>query len=159
MPKNKFESVVFTAMTAWIIVYIMTLYNTALAAQSFTNVSFALALGEMWAELALIFLCAFFLSSPAAKRLASRVAQPGDRPIAVILTVQVFTVLLQVALASILGVYHGYGFTGRFVPHYLLTCCKNFVTAPPVQLFVAGPAARWLFRTVFARKEKASSAR
>ena len=37
MPKTTFQSVVFTAITAWIMVYIMTLYNTALGSGSFTN--------------------------------------------------------------------------------------------------------------------------
>lgn len=40
MPKTKLESVIFTAITAWIMVYIMTLYNTVLAMGSFTNTTF-----------------------------------------------------------------------------------------------------------------------
>ncbi len=31
MPKSTIESIVFTAITAWIMVYIMTLYNVVLA--------------------------------------------------------------------------------------------------------------------------------
>lgn len=30
MPKTKFESLIFTAITAWTMVYIMTLYNKVL---------------------------------------------------------------------------------------------------------------------------------
>ena len=37
MPKTKGESIFFTAITAWMMVYIMTLYNTVLATGSFTN--------------------------------------------------------------------------------------------------------------------------
>ena len=98
-----------------------------------------------------IFLCAYFISSRVAKYFAFRVVQPGDRPIAIILAIQIFTVVSQVALASILGVYHGYGFTSQFVPDYLTTYCKNFMMALPAQLFVAGPAARWSFRRIFRR--------
>ena len=76
---------------------------------------------------------------------------PDDRPIAIIFAVQIFTVVSQVTLASILGVYHGYGFTGRFIPDYLTTYCRNFMMALPVQMFIAGPLARWLFRLVFRR--------
>ena len=50
MPKTKFESVVFTAITAWIMVYIMTLYNKVLAMGSFTNETFLIALKGMWVE-------------------------------------------------------------------------------------------------------------
>lgn len=155
MPKTKFESVVFTAVTAWIMVYGMTLYNTVLATESFTNATFALALKTMWVEYIIIALCAYFLSSPAAKTLAFRVVQPGDRSIAIILTIQVFTVVCQVALASIIGVWHGYGFTVQFLPNYLTTYCRNFIMALPLQLLVAGPIARGLFRAVFRRSETA----
>ena len=155
MPKTKFQSVVFTAITAWIMVYIMTLYNTVLASGSFTNGSFWAALKGMWIEFIIIFLCAFFISSPIAKKLAFRAVQPGDRPIFIIFAIQIATVVCQVALASILGVYHGYGFTAQFIPDYLMTYCRNFVMALPVQLFIAGPIARGLFRVMF-RPEKAA---
>ena len=151
MPKTKLESVVFTAITAWLMVYIMTLYNQVLATGSFTNGSFLTALKGMWVEYVIIFLCAYFLSSHVAKFFAFRVVQPGDRPIAIILTIQIFTVVSQVSLASILGVYHGYGFTSQFIPDYLMTYCKNFIMALPVQLFIAGPIARALFRLMFRR--------
>lgn len=149
MPKTKLESVIFTAVTAWIMVYGMTLYNLVLATGSFTNGTFLLALKEMWLEYVIIALCAYFISSPAAKKLAFRVVRPGDRPIAIILTIQVFTVVCQVALASILAVWHGWGFTVHFAPNYLLSYCRNFLMALPLQLLVAGPVARGLFRKIF----------
>ena len=154
MPKTKFESVIFTAITAWIMVYIMTLYNTVLAMGSFMNATFLIALKGMWVEFVIIFLCAYFISSHVAKFFAFRVVQPGDKQIAIILAIQVFTVVSQVALASILGVYHGYGFTSQFLPNYLMTYCRNFIMALPVQLFIAGPIARWIFRTVFVKENK-----
>lgn len=157
MPKTKFQSVIFTAVTAWIMVYIMTLYNTVLAMGSFTNATFLIAFTGMWIEYIIIFLCAFFISGRVAKYFAFRVVKPGDRPIAIIFAIQVFTVVSQVALASILGVYHGYGFTSQFIPNYLVTYCKNFIMALPVQLFIAGPVARWIFRSIFERGEEKRS--
>lgn len=154
MPKTKFQSVIFTAVTAWIMVYIMTLYNTVLAMGSFTNATFLIALKGMWIEYIIIFLCAFFISSHVAKYFAFRVVKPGDRQIAIIFAIQIFTVVSQVALASILGVYHGYGFNSQFIPNYLVTYCQNFIMAMPVQLFIAGPIARALFRLWFARKNR-----
>ena len=153
MPKTKTESVIFTAVTAWIMVYGMTLYNLVLVMGSFTNVSFLLALKEMWLEYVILFLCAYFISSPITKKLAFRVVRPGDRPIAIILTIQVFTVVCQVALASILAVWHGNGFTVQFVPDYISAYCRNFLMALPLQLLAAGPIARGLFRAVFRRGE------
>ena len=154
MPKTKTESAFFTAVTAWFMVYGMTLYNLVLAMGSFTNHSFLLALNEMWLEYVIIFLCAYFISSPAAKKLAFRVVQPDDRPITIILCIQVFTVVCQVALASILAVWHGNGFTIQFLPDYISAYCRNFLMALPLQLLVAGPLARAIFRLVFRRGEK-----
>lgn len=154
MIKTKFQSVVFTAITAWIMVYIMTLYNKVLATGNFTNATFLIALKGMWIEFIIIFLCAFFISSHVAKYFAFRVVRPGDRPIAIIFAIQIFTVVSQVALASILGVYHGYGFTCQFIPNYLVTYGKNFIMALPVQLFIAGPIARWIFQSIFESGDK-----
>lgn len=109
----------------------------------------------MWVEFVIIFLCAFFISSHVAKFFAFRVVKPTDRPIAIIFAIQVFTVVIQVFLASFIGVYHGYGFTSNFIPNYIMTYCKNFVMAMPAQLFVAGPLARLIFRSIFVRKNKA----
>lgn len=151
MPKTKFESCIFTAITAWIMVYIMTLYNHVLSTGTFTNASFLTALKGMWVEYIIIFACAYFISSKIAVKLAFRVVRPNDRQIFIIFAIQIFTVVCQVALASIIGVYHTYGFTNQFLPDYLITYCQNFVMAMPVQLFIAGPAARWVFRTIFVK--------
>ncbi len=154
MPKTRTESLFFTAVTAWMMVYVMTLYNIVLAGSPFTNHTFLAAWKGMRVEYAVIFLCAYFLSSRAAKHFTFRVVRQGDRPICIILMIQVFTVVCQVAFASILGTYHGYGFTANFLPDYLTTYCKNFILALPLQLILVGPLARLIFRTVFSGKEK-----
>lgn len=70
MPKTKLESIVFTAITAWMMVYLMTCYNIVLASGTFVNATFLTALKTMWMEFILIFLCAYFLSSHVAKYFA-----------------------------------------------------------------------------------------
>ena len=154
MPKPKGESIFFTAITAWMMVYVMTLYNTVLAMESFTNATFQIALKGMWIEYIIIGLLAYFVSGHLAKMCAFRVVQPGDRPIFIIFFIQIFTVIWQVAFASVIGLYHGYGFTSNFIPDYLTTYCRNFVMALPLQLIIVGPLARLIFRTIFRRSEK-----
>lgn len=158
MPRTKSETVIFTAITAWIMVYIMTLYNTVLAMGSFTNATFLTALKGMWSEFVIIFLCAYFISGHVARHFAFRVVKPTDRPIAIILAIQTFTVVSQVALAGIPGVWHGCGFDSNFIPNYLTVYCRNFVMALPAQLFIAGPIARKLFRLMFRRGEEKTAA-
>ena len=157
MPRTRGESIFFTAITAWMMVYIMTLYNMVLVTESFTNATFLIALKEMWLEYIIIALLAYFVSSHLAKICAFRVVQPGDRPIFIIFAIQTFTVIWQVAFASVLGVYHGYGFTSNFIPDYLLTYCKNFIMAFPLQLIIVGPIARMVFRTFFIKRKRNKS--
>lgn len=47
MPKTKFQSIIFTLITAWIMVYGMTLYNIILSGVQFQNVTFLIALKSM----------------------------------------------------------------------------------------------------------------
>jgi hypothetical protein len=155
MPKTRFQSIVFTIITAWIMVYIMTVYNTVLATGEFYNHTFLVALASMWPEFVIITLCAYFISSHVARFLAFRVMKPTDRPIFIIFAIQTFTVVSQVALASIIGVWHAGGFNSQFIPTYLMTYCKNFIMAFPVQLLIAGPIARNIFRVIFGRQNRA----
>ena len=63
MPKTKFESIFFTAITAFGLVYFTTFYNIALSSCHFTNLTFLYAIKGMWIEYAIIFICAYFISS------------------------------------------------------------------------------------------------
>lgn len=157
MPKTRFQEIIFTLLTAVMMVYIMTLYNTVLAMKDFTNNTFLIALKEMWTEFFIITLCAYFISTNAAKHFAFRIVKEDDRPIFIIFAIQIFTVVFQVALASIIGTIKGYGITTQFLPDYLMTYCRNFPMALLIQLFLVGPLARKIFRSIFLRKEKSSS--
>ncbi len=151
MPKTKLETFIFTLITAFLMVYFMTLYNIVLASGVFVNETFLTALKSMWIEFVIIFLCALLISSPIAKFCAFRVVTPQNRPIIIIFAIQVFTVIFQVLLASILGTWRGYGFTKNFLPDYITTYCRNFIMALPLQIIWVGPVARFLFRKIFRR--------
>ena len=47
MPETRTESIIFTSITAWIMVYIMTLHNIVLVSGIFTNMTFLIALKTM----------------------------------------------------------------------------------------------------------------
>lgn len=154
MPRNKKESIIFTLITAWMMVYAMTLYNIVLASNCFTNYTFIVAFKNMWIEYIIIFLCAYFISSKLAKRCSSYIIMEDDRSIFKIVIIQIFTVLFQVLFASILGTVKGYGLTVNFLPNYLITYTKNFMLALPLQVFIVGPLARKIFRIIINRGSK-----
>ncbi|WP_374285831.1 DUF2798 domain-containing protein [Lactococcus sp.] len=149
MPQTKKEAVVFTAITAWIMVYTMTIYNVLLLDNNFTTDVLWHALKEMWVEFIIIFCCAYFLSSKFAKYSAFKFVTPQSKPIVIILTIQTFTVIAQVTFASFIGLYHSNGYTSSFIQNYLLTFFHNFIMALPLQLLIAGPITRKLFRLIF----------
>ncbi|MCI5640749.1 MAG: hypothetical protein MR316_07230 [Lachnospiraceae bacterium] len=62
MPRTRGESIFFTAITAWMMVYVMTLYNTVLATGSFTNMTFLIALKGMWVEYIIIAITASYIT-------------------------------------------------------------------------------------------------
>lgn len=74
MPRTRGESIFFTAITAWMMVYVMTVYNTVLATGSFTNTTFLIALKGMWIEYIIIGLLAYFVSGHLSKMCAFRVS-------------------------------------------------------------------------------------
>ena len=121
-------------------------YNTVLANGTFTNRTFLDALTHMWVEYGIIFLLAFFVAGAIAPKLAFWVVQPGDRPICIVFAIQTFTVILMVAFASVIGLFHAHGFSANVIPNYIVTYCKNFIIALPLQLILVGPLARFLFR-------------
>ena len=96
-------------------------------------------------------------SSHVSKFFAFRIVKPGDRPILIIFAIQIFTVVSQVALMSILGVFERFGATSQFVPNYIYNYCLNFLMALPAQLFISGPIARALFRRIFRRERKTAT--
>ena len=76
MPKTRGESIFFTSITAWMMVYVMTLYSTVLATGTFTNLTFFIALKNMQIEYIIIGLLAYFVSGHLAKMCVFRVVQP-----------------------------------------------------------------------------------
>lgn len=74
------------------------------------------------------------------------------------LTIWVFAVRFQVLFASVLGAWHGPDFTRQFLPDDLPAFCRNLVMALPVQLFLVGPRARWIFRSLFQRDAHSAEA-
>ncbi len=154
MPKTKFESAVFTAITAFFMVYIMTIYNVVLSSEQFTNYTFLTAIKGMWIEYIIIGLCAYFITGKLAPFFAFRIVTKDTRGIYIVFAIQTFMVIFQVAFASILGVFHSYGFTKNFIPNYLMVYCKNFLLAFPLQLLVVGPLSRNIFRLLFKRKRE-----
>lgn len=150
MPKTKFQSVVFTAMMVFCMVFCMTTYTIALKFGELSYQVFALAIREMWVEYVIVFLLIFFAITKLAQKLAFRIVTPEiDKPIFIILSIQCFTVCLIVPSITLFATFYHNGFTGSWFVQWiqLAVCC--FPVALCLQVFLIGPLVRLLFRTIF----------
>lgn len=151
MPKTKMQNIVFTLITAFFMVYLMTVYNIAIiSSNGLSNETFIVAFKSFYIEYPVAVLVAFFIGTPLAKRLAFRVVDPKkDNSFFIILFIQVFTVCIMVSLMSMFILFTKYSIDSNFVCTYITMVCKNFVMALPLQIFIVGPIVRNLFRLMF----------
>ena len=153
MPKTKFQSVVFTAIMVFFMVYCMTVYTIAGNSGGLSYGAFAVALREMWAEYIVVFLLIFFVIKSLAKKLAFKIVSPGvDKPIFITLAIQSFTVCLIVPCITLFATFWHNGFTSQWFVQWAELIFKCFPAAFCLQVFLIGPLVRRLFKVIFKKQ-------
>lgn len=154
MPKTKTQNLVFTLMTAILMAYFMIAYSISInSADGLVNKTFLIALKEFPIEGIIVFLLAFFVASPIAKKMAFKIVNPkNDNKMFVILSIQTFTVLVMVGLMSIYALFAQHLINSNFICNYIVLYCKNFMMAYPLQIFFVGPLVRRVFRMMFKKQ-------
>lgn len=154
MPKTKFQDFIFTLITAILMAYSMIVYNVALNSETvLVNQTFLIALKEFPFEGLIVFILAYFVASPIAKKLAFKIVNPKtDNKIFIILSIQTFTVLFMVGLMSIYALFTQNLINSNIICNYILLYCKNFIMAYPLQVFFIGPLARKIFKLFFKKQ-------
>ena len=147
MPKTKFQNFIFTLMTAILMAYCMIVYSVAInSTEGLTNQTFLIALKEFPIEGIIVFLLAFFVASPIAKKLAFRIVNPKeDNKMFIILSIQTFIVLTMVGFMSLYALFAQHLINSNIVCNYIVLYCKNFIMAYPLQIFFVGPFVRNIF--------------
>ena len=156
MPKTKFQNFIFTLMTAVLMAYFMIVYSVAInSAEGLINNTFLIALKEFPKEGIIVFLLAFFIANPIAKKLAFRIVNPKeDNKMFVILSIQTFTVLIMVGLMSVYALFAQHLINNNIICNYIVLYCKNFLMAYPLQIFFVGPFVRNTFKLIFKKQLK-----
>ena len=150
MPKTKFQSVLFTLMMVFGMVFCMTVYTIARKMGGLSAAVFALAIREMWLEYAVVFLLIFLVITKWAQKLALRMFTPGvDRPILVTLAIQCCTVCLIVPAITLFATFVHNGVSGSWFPQWIELAAVCFPAALCLQVFFVGPLVRLVFRTIF----------
>ena len=158
MPKTKFQNFIFTIMTATLMAYCMIVYNEAInSSVGLINQTFIKALKEFPIEGIIVFLLAFFVANPIAKKLAFRtVNTKNDNKIFIVLSIQTFTVLTMVGLMSIYALFQQHLINSNIICNYIVLYCKNFIMAFILQIFFIGPLVRNIFRIIFKNQLQSS---
>ena len=152
MPKTKFQSVVFTAIMVFCMVFCMTTYSIA-RNMGLSYQVFSLAIREMWVEYIVVFILIFFVITKLAQKLALRIIAPGEgSPIFLVLAIQSFTVCLIVPSITLFATFLHNGFTINWFTQWLDLAFHCFPVALCLQIFFVGPLVRLIFRTIFKRQ-------
>lgn len=154
MPKTKFQNLLFTLMNVILMSYSMIVYSVAInSSDGLINQTFLIALKEFPIESIIVFVLAYFVTSPLAKKLTFRIVNPKeDNKMFIILSIQTFTVIVMVSLMSLYALFVQNLINSNIVCNYIVLYCKNFIMAFPLQIFFVGPLVRNIFRILFRKQ-------
>ncbi|MFA9376551.1 MAG: DUF2798 domain-containing protein [Lachnotalea sp.] len=153
MPQNKRESLIYTVMMCFIMVIWMSIYNVSLYMGGLSLES----VKEGWIGFPIAYVfamcCDWFIVSGFAKKLAfGRLLKPDSSVIRKVITVSSCMAIPMVIIMSMYGAIEVCIRTGAW-NHLLLfwitNIPKNLIMALPLQLIIAGPIVRVLFRKAF----------
>jgi hypothetical protein len=153
MPQNKRESLIFTLMMCFFMVLVMSIYNVSLHMGGLSPLS----IKEAWMGFPIAFIvalcCDIFVVSRCAKGFAFRyLIKPESSNLKKAILVSCCMVVPMVFIMSFYGAIEACIRTNEWSQlafYWLMNLPKNLIMALPVQLFVAGPVIRTLFRKAF----------
>lgn len=153
MPQNKRESLIYTVMMCFFMVLWMSIYNISLhMGEISVDVIKAAWMGMPIAYVFAMF-CDWFIVSGVAKMVAFKyLLKPDSSTLRKIITVSSCMVIPMVIIMSMYGALEVTIQSGDW-SNLFITWLKNipinFIMVLPVQLIVAGPVVRFIFRKVF----------
>lgn len=153
MPKNKRESLIYTVMMCFVMVFWMSLYNVTLH-MGVLNME---TVKEGWIGFPIAYIYAmcfdWFIVSKPAKKFAFRfLVKPESNNLKKVIAVSCCMVVPMVIVMSLYGGLEACVKSGAWnslLMIWLTNIPKNFIMALPFQLIIAGPFVRKVFRKAF----------
>lgn len=148
MPQNKRESLIFTILMCSFMVIVMSVYNVGL------HDGFSIeTIKKAWVGFPLAFIiagiCDWFIVSKVGKKIAFKIVKPTDKVIKQVLVISTCMVCGMVILMSLYGAIEGVGFSKLTLLAWMQNIPRNFIVAWPLQIIIAGPIVRFVFRKAF----------
>ena len=148
MPINKKESLIYTTLMCIFMVYFMSVYNLMFQV-GVSALAFQLAWTELPLALCVAFILEWFIVSGPAKGLAFRFLDHQSATWKKIGLISSLMIAGMVICMSLFGaLMHPNPDHSVFV-NWLSNIGKNVIVALPLQLFIAGPIVRRVFRALF----------
>lgn len=148
MPLNKTESLIYTTLMCAFMVYFMSVYN--LAYQMGLSVqTFEVAWTELPIAVIVAFILDWFLVSGPAKKFAFKFINPSTSNLKKIILISSCMICGMVVCMSLFGAIMHPTANQSFLISWIQNIGKNIIFALPLQLIVAGPIVRKVFRTLF----------
>ena len=153
MPQNKRESLIFTVMMCFFMVFFMSIYNVA-CHHGALNLEIV---KDAWIGFPIAYCfamcCDWFLVSGLAKGFAFRfLVKPESSTLRKVICISSCMVVPMVIVMSLYGGLEMCVRTGKWGQLgiiWLTNIPKNFIMALPFQLLIAGPIVRKVFRSAF----------
>jgi hypothetical protein len=148
MPVNKKEHVIFTFLMVFFMAIVMTSYNVVMH-NGFSLDSVRNAWLVFPFTFVTAFVCEWFIVGKIAMKLAHKVLKEDDALVKRILVTALFFVTGMVTLMSFLGPVISNGFSSDLLQLWVKNIPVNFIMAYPLQVLIAGPFIRFIFRKLF----------
>lgn len=153
MPQNKRESLIFTVMMCFFMVLWMSVYNVSLNLGGVSINSLKIA----WLGFPLAFTVALCLDLFVVSKFAKRIAfgfilKPESSMVKKAIVVSSCMVIPMVVMMSLYGAMEMCLRTGmwqQWMVYWLTNIPRNFIMALSLQLLIAGPIIRKVFRAAF----------
>lgn len=153
MPRTKLQSVVFTAMMVFVMAFSISLYNIADNSGKLERTMLWSTLGSMWLPYFFAVLYELVIAKPLAVKLAFRLVDPCGRPLFKVLAMAVTMVTIMCSTMSLFITFMVHEIDGELPFKWLSLLAKNYPFALCLQLFIAGPLVRFLFRIIFSERK------
>ncbi len=148
MPINKRESMIFTVLMCAFMVFFMSVYNVA-RIHGLNSELMKMA----WLGFPLAFVIALFsdllIVGPIAKNIAFKIIGVNSPTWKKVIVISTCMVSGMVLLMSLFGAIVGVGFSSKTLMIWLYNIPANFIVALPLQMIIAGPFVRLVFRRAF----------
>nr|WP_321291719.1 DUF2798 domain-containing protein [uncultured Trichococcus sp.] len=153
MPQNRRESLIYTVLMCFFMIFWMSIYNVSREMGTLSLESVKVAWMGMPIAYAIGFICDWFIVSKIAKKIAfNYLLTPNSSQIRKVSTISCCMVIPMAILMSMFGAVElllRSGEWNNFLVIWLGNIIANLILALPLQLIVAGPIIRIIFRIVF----------